>query len=491
MNLKFAHQAALLVLIPLIFEIIFLCSFLLLLDKAQHRINRANHAKSVHEATDRIFNEFIQAGGILANYLINKSPVLSQEFDQSSQEIMHQLDILESLLANNPYQLNKAKELRATETRALGLMSLILRPPKDIGQMSTDLPAVIKIRQEIARLAGSASGVSKQILAKETETVGNLTSEEQENKPLKYCIVAGLVMNILLTASLAVYFYVGVQRRLSSLMENTARLAKREPLNPPLVGSDELAVLDRVLQKAGDDLRHAQQMKSQFVSMVSHDLRTPMANMRAFLEALSSGLYGEVSAQGIKKVVFLEGGIDRLNSLISELLDIEKLESASLQPANVSLKKLLEKSVAAVSSLGQGYGVTVELEPLEGDTELWADESRIVQVIVNLLSNALKFSPTGGKVAVGAKSADDNVEIMVKDEGCGIAKELQAEIFQIYKRVPVQGSGQEGFGLGLYIAKTIVEGHRGTIGVKSEEGKGSTFWFRLPLEKPSEQRQLG
>jgi signal transduction histidine kinase len=173
-------------------------------------------------------------------------------------------------------------------------------------------------------------------------------------------------------------------------------------------------------------------------------------------------------------------------SLISELLDIEKMEAGRMEMEfdTVPVAYVLENSVQAV----RGFAVSrdVNLEMPSTDAEFYADGDRLTQVMVNLLSNAVKFSPRGGVVKVTVNQAPNYVELRVSDQGPGIPRGQRHDLFERFKQVRgIRLSGQQrGTGLGLAISKLIVEQHGGAIGFETEEGRGSTFWFRIPVQAP-------
>ena len=150
----------------------------------------------------------------------------------------------------------------------------------------------------------------------------------------------------------------------------------------------------------------------------------------------------------------------------------------SVELKDVSIRALLEESFDAVEQVADDSGVTIEISG--GDERVLADPDRILQVIINLLSNAIKFSPRESKVNMRIVNEADFVEVRVEDQGRGIKKEFQETIFERFKQVEkLDSTEKKGTGLGLAICKMIVEEHGGSIGVDSEDGKGSTFWFRL------------
>jgi len=223
-----------------------------------------------------------------------------------------------------------------------------------------------------------------------------------------------------------------------------------------------------------------ERLKREFVAMVSHDLKTPLSSVRGMLVLLSAGAAGELPPKAGPIVQSAEEQLERLIKLINDLLDVQKMESGkfSVELKDVSIRALLEESFDAVEQVADDSGVTIEISG--GDERVLADPDRILQVIINLLSNAIKFSPRESKVNMRIVNEADFVEVRVEDQGRGIKKEFQETIFERFKQVEkLDSTEKKGTGLGLAICKMIVEEHGGAIGVDSEDGKGSTFWFRL------------
>lgn len=230
------------------------------------------------------------------------------------------------------------------------------------------------------------------------------------------------------------------------------------------------------------DRHEVELMKAQFVQMVSHDLRTPLTSVQSYLDLLGQGVYGKLSDSGTQKLTSLNKSVDRLVNMIRDLLDIERWESGHLRisVSDINLSEIIEPSLEAVNAHREVKKVTINA-PNE-NLQIKGDSERLVQVVINLLHNAIKFSPEGSSVDLTAKREKDYVEIEVKDHGQGIPEDQLKAIFERFKQVSETDSTvKKGTGLGLAISKAIVEAHGGTIGVRSEEGKGSTFWFKLPV----------
>ncbi|HYU33785.1 MAG TPA: CHASE domain-containing protein [Thermoanaerobaculia bacterium] len=227
--------------------------------------------------------------------------------------------------------------------------------------------------------------------------------------------------------------------------------------------------------------REVDRLKSEFVATVSHELRTPLTSIRGSLGLLAGGVAGEVPPQGRELVRLAERNAVRLTALINDILDFESLDTnrVSMQLAAVELQALVEQSFESVRTFADEHRISLASRP--AGVRVWADAGRIVQVLVNLLSNAIKFSPAGREVRVSAEDHGSRVRIFVRDHGRGIPVTHRQRIFERFVQVEVADKrDQGGTGLGLAICKAIVEHHGGHIGVDSEEGVGSTFWFELP-----------
>jgi PAS domain S-box-containing protein len=227
--------------------------------------------------------------------------------------------------------------------------------------------------------------------------------------------------------------------------------------------------------------RAVERLKAEFVSTVSHDLRTPLTSIRGSLSLLAAGTLGELPEPAREAVTIAERNTIRLVALINDILDLEKLHPGrkSMQFASTPIQAVFDIAMEEIQEVARGEGIEIEIAPTQA--RAFADSQRLVQVLVNLLSNALKFSPRGSVVNVWAEGKPGWVVVFVKDRGCGVPRSSQASIFERFHQIATPGSGRNpGTGLGLAICRSIVEQHGGSIGVESSEGEGSTFWFRTP-----------
>jgi signal transduction histidine kinase len=246
----------------------------------------------------------------------------------------------------------------------------------------------------------------------------------------------------------------------------------------------EHARLYRDLVEKGHQLEAASRHKSEFLANMSHELRTPLNAIMGFSEVLLERMFGELNDKQAEFTQDILGSGRHLLSLINDILDLSKVEAGrmELQCAPFNLPLTIESAVGLVRERASRHGIALNLAVDDGLGEIVADERKVRQILLNLVSNAVKFTPDGGRVEVTAVPVGEAVEIAVKDTGIGIAPEDQAAVFEEFRQVGGHHTQKrEGTGLGLALAKRFVELHGGTIGVQSTVGQGSTFTFTLPV----------
>jgi signal transduction histidine kinase len=251
----------------------------------------------------------------------------------------------------------------------------------------------------------------------------------------------------------------------------------------------ELRLAARRMAQADAELRHLNQQlevssrnKSEFLASMSHELRTPLNGILGASELLGQELFGPLNPKQAEYVGDIRQSGTHLLSLIDDVLDLSRIEAGQFEPKleAIDATSLMQSCAAVVRGLASSKSLNFDLVPPEEPITLRVDERRMTQVACNLLSNALKFSPTGGKVVFRGWREKSEAVFLVEDEGPGISADVQDRIFDQFFRV---ASDHEGTGLGLPLAKQLVELQGGRIWLDSAPGRGARFYFALPLSR--------
>ena len=229
-------------------------------------------------------------------------------------------------------------------------------------------------------------------------------------------------------------------------------------------------------------VRQREKRQVDFYSMVAHDLRSPLTALQMRAQMLLQGLRGPLTNEVKKELEKMAIRVRELVRMVSDFLDIAQMESAhfKIEHGEVDLVEVCASVYDEYLPLASARGLELSLETAQPAAVL-GDQRRLTQVVGNLVSNALKFTPGGGRVVLRLAREDAAIELSVEDTGSGIPLDAQLRLFTKYERVGGSAAAKvEGTGLGLVIVKEIVEAHGGTVGLRSEPGRGSTFWLRLP-----------
>ncbi|MFA4835323.1 MAG: PAS domain-containing sensor histidine kinase [Dehalococcoidia bacterium] len=250
----------------------------------------------------------------------------------------------------------------------------------------------------------------------------------------------------------------------------------------------ELEKANKELRKANEQLKELDRMKSEFVSMVSHALRAPVTNINGAIELLSQSDSSFESDEGEELFEIIKAESARLTRLVQDVLTVSRLEGGRIElgPELTDMQVLSSKIVHNLSAIAENH--TISLACPHDLPNAWADRDCTEEILVNLLDNAIKYSPDGGHIEVRLAEQEGYIIVSVVDEGIGVRARDIDKIFEMFHRS--DGSDNvaiEGYGLGLYTAKRLVEAQGGTIEVKSTLGRGSIFSFSLPKMKKREQ----
>jgi histidine kinase len=300
------------------------------------------------------------------------------------------------------------------------------------------------------------------------------------NETLLYGIIAAVIVAV----AVSIFFSRGVVAPLLAMTDASQRIAAGHyDERVKISGDDELAQLGSRFNQMAEKLEQVETMRRRLIGDVSHELRTPLTAIKGSMEGLIDGVLP--AAPETYQQIFSEA--DRLNRLVDDLQELSRVEAGSyhldIQPVDISA--LVQTVAKRLSLQSESKRIALDLK-LDSDLQpVLADEDRAVQVLTNLVGNAIQYTPENGKITIAAKHIDGEIQISVKDSGIGIPPEHQAHIFDRFYRVDKSRSRQAGggSGIGLTIARALVEAMNGRIWVESEgEGRGSIFTFTLPVE---------
>ncbi len=249
---------------------------------------------------------------------------------------------------------------------------------------------------------------------------------------------------------------------------------------------------EEALVRAKEEAERTSKFKDQFLSTMSHELRTPLNAVLGFSDLLADPRYGPLNERQQRYVNHIHTGGNHLLKLISDILDLSKIEAGRMELVRESLSvaSAFAEALGALQPLADKKSQTL-LQRVEPYLHIHADSMRFKQVLVNLVGNAIKFTPEGGRIELAARQVDDKVRVEVRDNGPGIPPEEQQRIFEAFSRRSQTDDATEGTGLGLAITARLVELHGSKLGIESEPGRGSCFYFFVPfvavtLEQPTQ-----
>ena len=290
-------------------------------------------------------------------------------------------------------------------------------------------------------------------------------------------IVLGLFTSFFITRSIA--------RPLKVLVDKTRDISNgvfESQLN--ISSPPEVSELAKALNMMCEKLRALDKMKSDFFASMSHELRTPLTSIKEGVSLLQDGVGGSVSDKQRRLLTILTQEANRLIGLVNSLLDLSKMEAGMMTYTfeTGSLAPLVERATTEMVPLIESKKIGLDRKGFEALPLIRMDKERILQVLRNLIGNAVKFTPDGGRVMISARQASQGVEVSVADTGPGIPPEKLMTIFDQYQQAGAAGSYRmKGTGLGLSIAKHVISSHGGRIWAESKTGEGNTFIFVLPV----------
>lgn len=291
---------------------------------------------------------------------------------------------------------------------------------------------------------------------------------------------------LLLVALIIVSFWLArrVTRSLRVLTAAAVQVGKGKfDVTLPTAGGDEVGELAQSFAAMTQGLKELERLKDEFVFIAAHELRTPVTAIRGYAEMLAEA-GGHIPDQAREFVTRLQQSGERLATLVNDLLEVARSQAGRLkvQTSPQDIVAIISATLAELKPLADEKQHTVIFTPSQALPPVLADKDKLQEVMVNLISNAIKYTPAGGRIEIGVKPEEGRVVVWVKDNGIGIAPEDQVKLFQRFFRVESDETRDiQGTGLGLFIVRQIIEHMNGKIWLASAKGQGSTFYFSLPI----------
>jgi len=475
-DLKLFQKGLILVLVPIVFELIFVVCLATLLKQAEEGMIKENHSRAVVTTAHDLQKIFYDAGAALSFYRMTRDDSFMRRYHTAiKKKIPEHLQKMSAMMQDEEYERVAFNKISlATEGGIEELERCRTRLEEGTRQFF-----IVESRISLEKLLHCIDD-----LIQEEKDVQDKAPAAQSaaRRTVVYFLFAGVAFSVFLGILMALFFNSDIVTRVKTMIANTGRVVKHEPLLPRVSGKDEIAQLDTVFHEMSDALDEASRYKQEMLAMVSHDLRSPLMSVQVSLALLNSGALGELPSGATKEASIAEKNASRLIKMINDLLDIERLESGrfELELKEGDLVEIIDRAVASIDALARARNITLKT-PDESMSAVF-DADRLEQVFTNILSNAVKFSPEEGEVVISLKKSE-NVEVRIADRGPGVPVEKRETIFERFQQT---GSDKEaekgGSGLGLAIARALILEHKGSISVEENPGGGCVFVIVLPAK---------
>lgn len=480
MKLTLMHKGLLLVGIPVCFEIGMFSVLIALQDQVEREAQRLDHKRQVNESVNMIIRDVAKVGLIKKRYL-QENTVSESTVRRLIENLLKEFSKLEDLCRDDPELLHSVLLSKKAVLDAKDEIRNVKVELQKVGSPEEFTQVLVASRKRLDAALAAALNAGVLDLANKTEQGADLEKNAQNRHQITMLLRYALWMSAALGILLAILYSRNLTLRIMRLKENARLFANRQPLLQTMKGNDEIAELDRAFHEATRLVEEATRNEQEVIAMITHDLRTPLQTIRNYMEMLKVGILGELNDQGNKLLNLSERESQRMTTLIDGVLTLEKLRSGNmtLNLESIDVSSLLDECATALELVANEKKISIKIEPFDS-LEIQGDRMWLAQVLINIVSNALKFSPPKTQVTMSVTITGENAEIRVKDQGPGIPAEDQEKIFERFHRVPTTAH-KVGSGLGLSICKELIQLHHGSISCQSQPGEGSSFIILLPL----------
>ena len=398
-------------------------------------------------------------------------------FEEAQKRMEGHFVLLGALVPRKSSERQRVYNIRLYMDQALELLAK-LRPVGSARSSSEKLKTLLSDVDLLAKTFGPIREIGYEInLFRDTpflhsdEVVAEL---ERATAVADSVVLGSLAASTVIAVLLFAYFIRSINQGVNAVLENTERFKQGIELKPAVQGGDELAQVDVAFYDMADEIKEAQGTKQAIVSMISHDLRSPLTSVLGYLTNLVDGAFGDPSSETIADAQMREHDVERLIRLISDLLDLDKIEAGrfELRPKTLLVDDVIAKAITAVTPFAEQNGVTIQRA--ESKAEIHADPDRIVQALANVLSTAIRLSPSGSRVETSVSQNNGQAAISVSSAGASISGDRLNLLFDRYQQ------GEARLHLELPISKEIIRLHGGTIGVTVQQPSGVTISLCLP-----------
>ncbi|UCF89879.1 MAG: MCP four helix bundle domain-containing protein [Desulfobacterales bacterium] len=452
-----------------------------------NQLNRLTQAIAAVDSTtirgvENLLEVLLSQVGFERKYLVAKDPDFSQQFWAKKEDFLKDAQKLAPLM-DGPEKKKLLAEITRSYHNYLSLFEKEINLIKESRKYSSRKYYEEKERMidEINQKLGQIIRITRRQRDRRIETSNQISVQV-----LKVTSVTALL--IIMTGLLISFFNTrSIHRSIWLLKKKTREIAKGNFENiPPIAGPPEIGELADDFNFMCRRLKELDQLKVDFISHVSHELRTPLTAIREASSMLLAGTYANVPEKQHELLIITKQECERLIASVTRILDLSRMESKMMEYhfSHCNLLPVIQKTVLKLAAIAQSKKISLELKPPSALPWLNIDPEKIGIVMENLIGNALKFTPSGGFVVINAALANNRrefVEISVTDSGTGIPQASLEKIFDKFRRIDDGIQTPRGTGLGLSIAKHVVAAHGGKIWAESQPGRGSTFFFTLPV----------
>lgn len=491
-RLTLSKQVLVLIAVPAIVELVFVGALIYQLHTTSSILTEINNLRRFGSESDKVLVKGLEVSRFMDNNNIRNRALRYKANTDKVQEFLMEAEQLAEMAPNDTLRKHMATLIEPA--RHFRSVFSELQEAFRTGGIKSTFPIYVRerpffesMKQDI--LAGLHDMLESRLTIEE-QYEKLVRKQEESLRNLVLVVTLGTGFQLLAVLYCWRVFGRTVAEGFRRLVDNTNRFMLQKPLDASVKGNYEIEELNKVfidmsaaVEEARRKEQHLQNLKKEYVAMVSHDLRSPLSSIQAILEATIGGIYGDISERAQNKLTIANGNTGRLIALINDLLDLEKMESGKLELelAPLAVRDVVDNSFSNLADFAARRGVKLVVDVPES-LSVRADADRLEQVLNNLIANAVKFSPNNSTIHITGEQTDKSALIHVRDEGSGISPEQLPFIFDRFRQAGEREDRKGGAGLGLAICKAICEEHGGHLSATSEVGKGSTFTIELPLD---------